>query len=295
MERLLFVINARAGRGEVNAKAVDCINVFQQAGYEVTVHVTQGTQDATHIIQQRAGEFDRIVCAGGDGTLGEAVSGLMQLENRPVLGYIPAGTTNDFAFSIDLPRAAVDAARIAVEGRLRALDIGRFNDRYFNYIAAFGAFTEVSYATPQQSKNIFGRAAYLFEGVKSLGNIRTHSILVQSEEFSEADEYIYGMVSNTVSLGGFKGLAPENVELDDGLYEVLLIYPVNNPLELQWLINDLVTHCADSSRYTYFRTSKIIFESEKEVPWTLDGEFGGATTLAEIENNSRAILFATGL
>lgn len=294
MKKLLWIVNPHAGRGALSGKVLGCVSAFQRAGYDVTIYATQNALDATRVAGERAGEFDRIVCAGGDGTLNEVVTGLMEAEARPPLGYIPAGTTNDFALSLGIPKIPAEAAEIAVSDHLQALDIGRFNDRYFNYIAAFGVFTEVSYGTPQQSKNIFGRAAYIMEGVKALTNIREHHIRVTSEEMTLDDDFIYGMVSNSVSVGGFKALTAGGVALDDGLYEVLLVYPVENPMELQWLVNDLLTHNMDSSRYVYFRTSNISFDADDEVPWTLDGEFGGATRKAEIQNFSRAITFATG-
>ena len=267
--------------------------ILAKAGYDVTIYITQGAQDATRVARERAGEFDRIVCAGGDGTLNEVITGLMQAETRPVLGYVPAGTTNDFAFSLGISKVPAEAA-VAAGDTLQALDIGRFNDRYFNYIAAFGAFTEVSYETPQQTKNIFGRAAYIIEGIKALTNIKTYHIRVNSAETQMEDDFIYGMVTNTVSVGGFKTIRPDGVALDDGLYEVLLIYPVENPMELQWLANDLLTHNIESNRFAYFRTSKISFSSDDEVTWTLDGEFGGALHNVQITNCSRAITFATG-
>lgn len=294
MKKLLWIVNPHAGRGAMSGKVIGCVNAFQQAGFDVTIYITQGAQDATRVVRERAAEFDRIVCAGGDGTLSEVVTGMMESGAHTPLGYIPAGTTNDFALSLGIPKVPVEAAAVAAGDELHALDIGRFNDRYFNYIAAFGVFTEVSYATPQQSKNIFGRAAYIFEGVKALTNIKQHHIRVESAEMSLEDDFIYGMVSNTVSVGGFKSLTPDSVQLDDGLYEVLLVYSVENPMELQWLVNDLLTRNTDSTRFVYFRTSRIIFEAEGEVPWTLDGEFGGATRRAEITNHSRAITFVTG-
>ncbi len=294
MKKMLWIVNPKAGRGAMSGKVIDCIGAFQQAGFEVTVHVTESAHDATRVVYARAAEFDRIVCAGGDGTLNEVVTGLMQSDVRPPLGYIPAGTTNDFAQSLGIPKAPVEAAAVAVSENLQALDIGRFNDRYFNYIAAFGLFTEVSYATPQQSKNVLGRAAYLMEGVKSLANIKHHHMRVYSKEMTVEDDFIFGMVSNSVSVGGFKAISPDGVMLDDGLYEVLLVYPVENPMELQWLINDLLTHNMDSTRFVYFRTAKISFRADDAVPWTLDGEFGGAMQQAEIANCSRAITFVTG-
>lgn len=294
MKRMLWILNPHAGRGAMSGKIIDCVTAFQQAGYDVTIYITQGAQDATRVARERAGEFDRIVCAGGDGTLNEVITGLMQVESRPVLGYVPAGTTNDFAFSLGISKVPAEAAVIAAGDTLQALDIGRFNDRYFNYIAAFGAFTEVSYETPQQTKNIFGRAAYIIEGIKALTNIKTYHIRVNSAETQMEDDFIYGMVTNTVSVGGFKTIRPDGVALDDGLYEVLLIYPVENPMELQWLANDLLTHNVESNRFAYFRTSKISFSSDDEMTWTLDGEFGGALHNVQITNCSRAITFATG-
>lgn len=294
MKKLLWIVNPHAGRGAVAGKVVDCVSIFQKAGYDVTLYATQGARDAARVACERAAEFDRIVCAGGDGTLNEVVTGLMEAEVRPPLGYIPAGTTNDFALSLNIPKAPLDAAKVAAGGNLQALDIGCFNDRYFNYIAAFGAFTEVSYATPQQTKNIFGRAAYIIEGVKSLTNIKDYHLRISSKEMTVEDDFIYGMVSNSVSVGGFKAITPDGVMLDDGLYEVLLVYPVENPMELQWLANDLLTHNMDSNRFVYFRTAEITFDSDEKVMWTLDGEFGGAIRHAEIRNHSRAVTFVTG-
>lgn len=294
MKKMLWILNPHAGRGAMSGKIIGCVNAFQQAGYEVTLYVTQGAQDATRVVRERAGEFDRIVCAGGDGTLNEVVTGLMESKIRPPLGYIPAGTTNDFALSLGISKVPAEAAAVAAGNNLQALDIGRFNDRYFNYIAAFGVFTEVSYATPQQSKNIFGRAAYILEGVKALTNIKQHHIRINSAEMTLEDDFIFGMVSNSVSVGGFKAITPDGVALDDGLHEVLLVYPVENPMELQWLVNDLLTHNTESTRFVYFRTAQISFDADEAVPWTLDGEFGGATQRVEITNCARAITFATG-
>lgn len=294
MKKMLLIVNPSAGRGVMENHLMQCIVLLQKAGYDVTVHMTEQPHDATKMVIERAAEFDRIVCAGGDGTLNEVVTGLMESDVRPALGYIPAGTTNDFANSLEIPKQPIQAAEIAAGNALHALDVGRFNDQYFNYVAAFGVFTEVSYATPQQSKNIFGRTAYIFEGMKSLINIKDYHISVKCNEMELDDEFVFGMVSNSVSVGGFKQIASDDVKLDDGLYEVLLVYPVEGPMELQWLINDLLTNNTDSTRYAYFTTSHIIFESDTEVPWTLDGEFGGQVKQAEITNNPRAITFVVG-
>ena len=277
------------------ASSLTASSPFKEAGFDVTLHVTEGPEDATRVAQARAGEFDRIVGAGRRTARSTRSSpDCTQSKVRPPLGDIPAGTTNDFATSLGIPKVLAEAAAIAAKDRLQALDIGRFNSRYFNYIAAFGVFTEVSYATPQQTKNIFGRAAYIMQGVMSLANIKEYRIRVNSPEMQTEDHFIYGMVTNSVSVGGFKALSPDSIALDDGLYEVLLVYPVDNTMELQWLINDLLTHNTESTRFLYFRTSHITFDSDEEISWTLDGEFGGSETHAEIKNYARAIRFVTG-
>ena len=295
MKKLLWIVNPHAGRGALSGKVIPCVAAFQQAGYDVNVYVTQGAQDATRVVRGRAGEFDRIVCAGGDGTLSEVVTGLMESPVRPPLGYIPAGTTNDFALSLGIPKTPAEAAVVAAGDRLQALDIGRFNDRYFNYIAAFGVFTEVSYATPQQSKNIFGRAAYIFEGVKALTNIKQHHIRVDSAEMSVEDDFIYGMVTNTLSVGGFKVFPPKQVSLDDGLFEVVLVRQPRNVADLQDALFSLVRQDANSSRLVEaFHTRKLKVTAAEPLPWTLDGEFGGDPETAVIENLHDAITLVWG-
>ena len=195
------------------------LDAFVKAGWDVTVHPTQGSGDATGVTLRRAGEFDRIVCSGGDGTLHEVVAGLMKRDSRPAVGYIPAGTTNDFAKNLDLPRGMEAMAATAAAGVPRPVDIGRFNDRFFLYVAAFGAFTDVSYNTPQQFKNVFGHLAYVLEGATRLGSIQAYPLRVEHDGGVEEGEFCYGMVSNTVSVGGFRGAPAETVKLDDGLFE----------------------------------------------------------------------------
>ena len=209
MKRMLWILNPHAGRGAMSGKIIGCVTAFQQAGYDVTIYITQGAQDATRVARERAGEFDRIVCAGGDGTLNEVITGLMQAETRPVLGYVPAGTTNDFAFSLGISKVPAEAAVIAAGDTLQALDIGRFNDRYFNYVAAFGTF---KVPMVLYTRNIFGRAAYIIEGIKALTNIKIYHIRVNSAETQMEDDFIYGMVTNTVSVGGSHH-PPDNVAL----------------------------------------------------------------------------------
>lgn len=221
MKKLLFLYNTHAGKGLLKSRLAAVQDALAAAGWDVTIHPTQGAGDATAVAAARAGEFDRIVCSGGDGTLHEVVAGLMGLENRPEVGYIPAGTTNDFAKNLSLPRGMEAMARVAAAGVPRPVDIGSFNDRYFIYVAAFGAFTDVAYSTPQPVKNIFGHLAYVLEGATRLGSIQAYPLTVEHDGGVEEGGFCYGMVSNTVSVGGFKGMPAEPVRLDDGLFEVV--------------------------------------------------------------------------
>ena len=223
MKKLLFLYNTHAGKGLLKNRLAAVQDALAAAGWDVTIHPTQGAGDATAVAAARAGEFDRIVCSGGDGTLHEVVAGLMGLENRPEVGYIPAGTTNDFAKNLSLPRGMEAMARVAAAGVPRPVDIGSFNDRYFIYVAAFGAFTDVAYSTPQPVKNIFGHLAYVLEGATRLGSIQAYPLTVEHDGGVEEGGFCYGMVSNTVSVGGFKGMPAEPVRLDDGLFEVVLV------------------------------------------------------------------------
>ena len=212
MKKLLFLYNTHAGKGLLKSRLA-AVQDALAADWDVTIHPTRGAGDATAVAAARAGEFDRIVCSGGDGTLHEVVAGLMGRENRPEVGYIPAGTTNDFAKNLSLPRGMEAMARVAAAGVPRPVDIGSFNDRYFIYVAAFGAFTDVAYSTPQPVKNIFGHLAYVLEGATRLGSIQAYPLTVEHDGGVEEGGFCYGMVSNTVSVGGFKCMPAEPVRL----------------------------------------------------------------------------------
>ena len=296
MKRLLFIYNPQAGKGTVKAHLSNIVDTFTKAGYLVTIWPTQGKEDATHVAAQQGWWYDRVVCCGGDGTLSETVSGLLALDTPPVLGYIPAGTTNDFSKNLGLPRGVEKAAVTAVEGEARPCDMGRFNGRYFVYVAAFGIFTDVSYGTPQQFKNAFGHLAYVLEGATKLGDLgRAYHLQVEHDEGSLEGDFIYGMVTNTLSVGGFKVFPPKQVSLDDGLFEVVLVRQPRNVADLQDALFSLVRQDANSSRLVEaFHTRKLKVTAAEPLPWTLDGEFGGDPETAVIENLHKAITLVWG-
>ncbi len=225
-----------------------------------------------------------MVCSGGDGTIDEVVSGMMTRKDRDPVGYIPTGTTNDFANSLHIPKGLLKAADNAVNGVVFPCDIGRFNQDTFVYIAAFGLFTDVSYETDQAMKNVLGHLAYILEGAKRIFNVPSYRIKVCHGGEEIEDEFIYGMVTNSRSVGGFRSMVGKQVVFDDGLFEVTLIKKPKNPLELQEIIAALLIEQIDTKYMYTFKTGYITFESLEEIPWTLDGEFGGEHDYVEIEN-----------
>lgn len=285
MKKMLFIFNPRSGKAQIKNRLLEILDIFTKAGYEILVHVTQHPKDAMEAAAGQGNDVDLVVCSGGDGTLNETISGLMQLSELPDLGYIPAGSTNDFASSLKIPKDMGDAARAIVEGEPYPVDIGCFcGDRFFVYIAAFGAFTEVSYLTPQDKKNVLGHQAYMLEGVKSLASIKSYRMRVECEEIVLEGEFIFGMVTNTISVGGFKGLVTQNVALNDGEFEVLLIRTPKTPMDLSNIVNYMFLKEEPNEYVHKFRTKSLRMVSEEPVDWVLDGEFGGTCTDVEIKN-----------
>ena len=296
MGRLLLIINPRAGKAQVKFHLLGIIDIFIKAGWQVEVHITQAPLDAMEIAWTKGSQADLVVCSGGDGTLSETISGMTRLDAPPCLGYIPAGSTNDFASSLKIPSQMEKAAQIIVNGCPYPVDIGYFcRERTFVYVAAFGMFTEVSYMTPQEKKNLLGHQAYMLEGVKSLTNIKSYAIKLESADITLEGDFIFGMVTNTVSVGGFKGLVKKDVALNDGLFEVLMIRTPKTALELKNILSSMILK-EEQSEYVYrFKTSKLRILSEESVDWVLDGEFGGSRAEVEIENLQKKIRIMTVL
>lgn len=285
MKKLLFVFNPRSGKAQIRNRLLDILDLFIKNNYQVQVHVTQARLDARNIIKNNGENVDIIVCSGGDGTLNETISGIMELDKKPLLGYIPAGSTNDFATSLKIPKNMLKAAEAAMTGTPYSIDIGRFcKNLYFVYIAAFGAFTEVSYMTPQEKKNLLGHQAYMLEGVKSLVSLKPYEMHVETDKQVFDGEFVFGMITNTISVGGFKGLVNQEVALNDGEFEVLFIKMPKTPLELSDILTCMLLK-EEENEYVYkFKTKSLKITSELAVDWVLDGEYGGAHKEVFIEN-----------
>ena len=288
-KKLLFVFNPYSGKGQIKNKLVDIVDTFVKNEYEVTIHPTQAPQDARALVTHNAGKYDLVVCCGGDGTLDEVVSGMMKRQERRPIGYIPAGSTNDFANSLKLPKDMVKAAQAAVCGTCFPCDVGNMNGKYFVYVAAFGLFTSVSYGTPQEWKNLLGHAAYILEGAMSLHSVKIYAMHVECNGDVIDGDFIYGMVTNSNSVGGFKNMTGPNVQLDDGLFEVTLIKNPKNPVELHEILRSLTNLKDDTDLIYSCKTNEIRITAQEEVAWTMDGEFGGDHREVVIRNEKQAV------
>lgn len=290
MKKLFLVMNPCSGKKRANKVLAEIIDVFNRADYEVTAYMTAARGDATRAAAARAADFDRIVCIGGDGTLNEVIAGLHEVGQQTPIGYIPAGSTNDFANSLGLPKDLLDAARLAATGEPRKLDIGSFNGRCFSYVASFGAFTRTSYATPQGMKNALGHVAYLLAGAKELTSIRsTHMRFVLADGTSFEDDYIFGAISNSTSVAGLLTLSPDLVDLNDGLFELLLIRKPRSLLELSDCVLALTTQEYHTPMLTMVSTGRVEIDCPSELDWTLDGEYAAGQAHCVVENLHDAI------
>ena len=241
-EKMLFVYNPRAGKERIRDNLAEILELFAERGYEMTVVPTQARDEARQVVRDRSKDFSLVVCSGGDGTLDEVVTGMIQSGFRTPLGYIPAGSTNDYGESLGLSRNMILAAKTAVDGIDYACDMGAFNDDVFVYIAAFGLFTDVSYETDQAMKNVLGHLAYVLEGMKRLSNIQSFHLKVTYEDKVIEDDFIFGMVTNSRSVGGFKNITGKNVEMNDGLFEVTLIKNPSTVMEFNEMDYARVCH-----------------------------------------------------
>ena len=290
-KKVLFIVNPVAGKGQIRHQLMDVLEIFAQAGWETTCLPTLASADAVRRAAERDPSYEMIVCCGGDGTLDEVVGGMMESALPPVpVGYLPAGSTNDFASSLQIPTDLLRAAQTAVGGRLQACDIGCLNGAdYFVYVAAFGLFTEVTYETPQEMKNALGHIAYIIKGMQSLTNLQTYHVIVEADDVYLEDDFAVGMVTNSRSVGGFKNITGKYVDLSDGLFEATFIKMPRNPVELNQILAALANKDIDSPYIFNFKTAKLKVTSEKPINWTKDGEFGGSHTEIVLENRKQAL------
>lgn len=294
-KKLLLIINPVSGRMKISTAVFDVVKVFSDAGYLITVQMTKGRGDATRFIRHYGAQHDLVVVCGGDGTLNEGIMGVIEAKLDLPIGYIPCGTTNDFAAGLGLERDDLKkAAERIVNGTPTVIDIGLFGEgRYFSYIASFGAFTGTSYNVPQASKNALGHLAYILEGVRDLPNIRPiHARVTMDDDTVVEGDYIFGSVSNATSIGGVVKLAAEKVNFSDGIFEVILVRNPRSPLEISKALLALQTGKYDDSCIQFYHAKKIVVDMPKAEPWALDGEYGMGqdTTKISVLHNAVKII-----
>ena len=289
MRKLLFLVNPHAGQRRVNKSLADIIGIFNEGGYEVTVFLTTGPGSGSRIVEDRARDYDLVVCAGGDGTLNETITGVLRAGATCPVGYIPCGSTNDFASTLKLSLDVVQAAKDIMLGVPVEYDVGRWGDRYFVYIASFGAFTRVSYTTPQNLKNALGHLAYVLSGIQELPQIRNIPMALELDDQVLDGEYLFGAVSNSTSVGGVFTLDPKRVDLRDGKFEVILVRMPRDMNELTQCAAALQNHTYDCAAITFRKVSRLKVHETSGLLWTLDGERAEGTDVVEIVNLHRAI------
>ena len=289
MKKMLFVMNPFSGQKRANKFLPDILLLFSQAGYDVTVHMTTGHGSAREAVLRLGRGMDLVVCCGGDGTFNETISGVLDGAMDMPIGYIPAGSTNDFATSLKLSSNIMQAARDILEGEAVRYDVGKFGSRYFSYVASFGAFTRASYATPQNIKNALGHTAYLLEGIQELSQIRKEHVRMEMDGQVVEDDFLFGAICNSTSLGGILTLDPKRVDMADGLMEILLVRAPQNLTEIAECIQAVQDQTFNCGMITFRSTSSVRVFADQDMPWTLDGERENGHAQVDVENLHLAV------
>ena len=293
MKKMLFAVNPNAGMKKAAKHLSDMIGIFNRAGYDVSVYITEKKGDAQVKVMEMADAVDVVVCCGGDGTFNEAMTGVMQAGVDVPLGYMPAGSTNDFANSLKLPTDMLEAARNIVEGQPVPYDVGKFGDRYFSYVASFGAFTRTSYATPQNLKNALGHTAYILSGIQELSQIREISVKLEMDEGVLEGNYLFGAVCNSTSVAGILTLDPKQVDMRDGRFEVLLVRSPKDLAEVTECIQAFQNKTYNCKMVSFLNAKSVTVTMEQPVDWTLDGEYQQGLEQVQITNQHLAIRLLT--
>jgi len=284
-KKALLITNPHSGLDRTRVSAEEVVESLSSAEIDFTVEETKGPCDATNIIMDKGDNHDIVICCGGDGTLNETINGVMKLEKKPTVGYIPLGSTNDLASTLGIPVGLGSATNIILNGKTNTYDVGRFNDRYFNYIASFGIASDLAYATPQKLKNVFGHEAYViyawFRMFHMLFGFKPTQMKVEYDGGVIEDKVYFGAISNTTSVGAvFKY---DNVKLNDGYFEMLIVKGVKRTLDMLGLLSKIIRKDYSGDNIVFTKTKKVKITCEEKVPWTLDGEFGGDVGDVDIE------------
>lgn len=293
MKKLLYIYNPMSGQKTIGNHLSEIVEYFSKKSYFPTVYATQKANDAREKVKEFSKEYEEILVSGGDGTLDEVVSGLLKSEEKSIIGYIPTGSTNDFSRSLKIPTDIKKATKLAINGETMDIDVGKFNSKFLTYVAAFGSIAQVSYETDQSMKNIFGRFAYILEGVKTVSNLKAYKAKITIDDEVFEGEFIHFMATNSVSVGGFNNFYKKNIGLDDGIFEAVLIKKPNGLIELNQIIDGLRSKKENDN--VIFRSGSVFkVESDEKISWTLDGDYGGSYKKSEIKVLNRAVKMRCG-
>ena len=288
MKKLLYIYNPMSGQRTIGNYLSSIVEYFSKNSYFPTVYATQRADDAREKVKEFAKEYDEILVSGGDGTLDEVVSGVLKADANSIIG-----STNDFSRSLKIPSDIKKSSKYAIKGEVMDVDVGQFNSKFFTYVAAFGSIAQVSYETDQSMKNIFGRFAYILEGVKTVSNLKSYKAKIKIDEEIFEGEFIHFMATNSVSVGGFNNFYNKNIGLDDGIFEAVLIKKPKGLIELNQIIDGLRSKKENDN--VIFRSGSVFkVESEEKIDWTLDGDFGGSYKKSEVKVLNRAVKMRTG-
>ncbi len=297
-KKLIFIVNPKAGKNQLKKKMVEVVDEFSRGGYQVEVYTTKSAEDAENHIYEVGDQYDMVVISGGDGSLDNAVTGIMRLKQRtdkvPPLGYIPCGSTNDYAKSLCISLKPEVAAQQIMNGVCCPVDVGQMGDHNFIYVAAFGIFTEVSYATPRQLKAKLGHAAYVLEGAKSLASVKTYRLKASFDGRIVTGEFLYGQITNSRSVGGFRAVGLRDMSFHDGEFECVFIRKPKNAVQLEQILQSVLTNKPKEDYIIYERAKCVKVEGVTEIPWTVDGEYAGDFKQARIDDLHNAVTLVLG-
>ena len=293
MKKMLFVVKPKAGKKVIKNRVYQIINIFSHAGYNVEYHPTKSANDAAEYVEKHGTDYDMIVCAGGDGTLDNTVTGLMGLRRKgleiPPLGYIPCGSTNDFAKSLKISSDPVQAAKDIVRGTPCPIDVGIFGKENFIYVVAFGIFTDISYSTSQKLKNKLGHSAYIISAFKELARVKPVKLAARIDGKVISGEFLYGQITNSRSVGGFRAIGVKDMSFSDGKFECLFIKKPKNPLELAKILTAIATNKMNPKLMYKCNAKEVVIVGKEPIPWTKDGEYGGTFKKIKTTNGHKAI------
>lgn len=288
-DKILLIVNPRSGRGKSKEVLFDIVDTLTHSGKTVTVYTTKQKKQTIDYIAENVQNYDTVAACGGDGTLNECFNGVIKSGVRVPIGYIPLGSTNDFATSLNLPLDHIEAAKVVAAGKSVPYDVGSLNGSYFTYIACAGAFAETSYLTAQNLKNKIGHSAYLLSAFKSISTLKKTTMEITTSDFTLKDDFLFTSFSNSLNAGVVLNFNSNDIKFDDGLFELLLVKMPKDIIDFTSLVKDILNANFNNKLIRLFKTSECHVKAEVGIGWSLDGEDGGITDEITLKVHPKAV------